>query len=435
MTKKFTYTESISYLYNLQKFGMKFGLYGIQQLLKCFDNPENKFRSIHIAGTNGKGSTASMIASIFIEAGYKTGLYTSPHIVSFNERIRINGEPISSRSIASFVSDIYPEVEKNNSTFFEVATAIAFKYFADSNVDIAIIETGLGGRLDATNVLRPMVSVITSIGLEHTEILGDSIEKIAVEKAGIIKPGIPCVSRVRSPDAVRVLRKVCTKNKSKFISVRPNKIRIRKSSLEGLLLDFSDLGDQLKNVSVSLLGEHQAGNAALAIKAVEVASEQSDFIIDTEAIRNGLRRIQQNTGILARFSLIKKKPLIIADVAHNPEAIRTLRKSLQKLFRNKINIVIGLMKDKDHRQIVKELKDCAKNVYAVAARTERSRPAIDLVMEFQRYGVKVCGYKSVADGLKSALADRELLLITGSHFVVGEAYAFVNKEKYLTINQ
>ena len=190
---------------------MKFGLQGIRTLLTSLDHPEKQFSSIHIAGTNGKGSTASMIAAIFTAAGYKTGLYTSPHLVSFNERIRINGKAISSQAVARLATAIHPEVKRNNCTFFEAVTAMAFKYFAESKVDIAVVETGLGGRLDATNILQPLVSVITTIGLEHTQILGASLEKIAFEKGGIIKKGVPCVTGVKSQKAVRVLSNICAK--------------------------------------------------------------------------------------------------------------------------------------------------------------------------------------------------------------------------------
>ena len=226
---------------------MKFGLDGIRILLASFDHPEKQFPSIHIAGSNGKGSTASMIAAIFTAAGYKTGLYTSPHIVSFNERIRVNGKAISSQAVTKLLIAIRPEVEKNNCTFFEAVTAIAFKYFAESKVDIAIVETGLGGRLDATNTLKPLVSVITTIGLEHTQILGTSLEEIAFEKGGIIKKEIPCVIGVKSPRAIRVLSHICAIHNSRMVRVHTDKIHIRQSSLYGLSADFYLTGKIIKN--------------------------------------------------------------------------------------------------------------------------------------------------------------------------------------------
>lgn len=416
---------------------MKFGLHGIRTLLASLDHPEKQFLSIHIAGTNGKGSTASMIAAIFTAAGYKTGLYTSPHLVRFNERIRVNGKEISSRAVARLATAIYPEIEKNNYTFFEAVTAIAFKYFAESKVDIAIVETGLGGRLDATNVLQPLVSVITTIGLEHTQILGTSLEEIAFEKGGIIKKGVPCIIGVKSQKAVRVLSTICAKKKSRLIRVHQNKILVRQSSLDGLLVDFCVPRKEIRNVRVSLAGKHQAMNALLAIYAVEIATQQNNFNIDEKSVREGLGHIQRFSGIQARLSIVQKNPLVLADVAHNPEAMRVLCVSLKRLRLGRIHIVLGLMQDKNYLTIISALCQIAKSVFVVEAQTERSRRTADLAQEIRRVGLAVKEFHNVADGVSSALKQRDgaPILITGSHFVVGEAIAFLKKEKYLTINQ
>jgi len=432
-----TYTESIKFLYGLQKFGMKFGLQGIRVLLHSLDHPEKKFPSIHIAGTNGKGSTASMIAAIFTVAGYKTGLYTSPHLISFNERIRINGKPIPSRTVARLVSVLQPEVEKNACTFFEAVTAIAFKYFAESKVDIAIVETGLGGRLDATNVLRPLVSVITTIGLEHTQILGTRITDIAFEKGGIIKKGIPCVTGTKSQRALQILQDICNQKKSQLIRIQPGGIRVKHFSLQGIVPDFLVAGSKLKNVDVSLAGEHQAMNTSLALNTIEAVIRQSDFKISEQSIRKGLGNIQKYSGLQARLSIVQQNPLILADVAHNPEAIRALCKSLRQLRLGRVHIVFGLMQDKDYKQIVKMLQEIAKAVFVVEASTDRSRCAAELAQEFCRFEVPVKEFTDVKSGIAEAVRkhDGVSILITGSHFVVGEALAFLKKEKYLTINQ
>jgi dihydrofolate synthase/folylpolyglutamate synthase len=432
-----TYTESIKFLYGLQKFGMKFGLRGIKALLSSLDHPEKQFLSIHIAGTNGKGSTASMIAAIFTAAGYKTGLYTSPHLVRFHERIRINGQSISSRAVAQLTSAVRSKVESGNCTFFEAVTAIAFKYFAESGVDIAIVETGLGGRLDATNVLHPLVSVITTIGLEHTQILGTSIEDIALEKGGIIKKGIPCITGVRSQKAIQVLREICTQKKSQLILIPPKKVCMKHSSLNGLVLDLLMAENRLKNVHVSLAGEHQALNALLAVNSAEAAARRGNFKINEKAIRKGLKWIQKFSGIEGRLSINQRNPLVLADVAHNPDAVRALCTSLQLLNLGKIHIVFGLMQDKNYRQIVSALQCAARDVFIVEAHTERSRHTAELAEEFRRFGVptKECG--DVISGVALALRqhDRIPVLITGSHFVVGEALAYLKGEKHLTINQ
>jgi len=416
---------------------MKFGLRGIRILLTSLDHPEEHFSSIHIAGTNGKGSTASMIAAICTAAGYRTGLYTSPHLVSFNERIRINGKSISSKAVARLTTVIGPAIERNNCTFFEAVTAIAFKYFAESQVEIAIVETGLGGRLDATNVLRPLVSVITTIGLEHTQILGSSLEKIAFEKGGIIKKGVPCVAGVKSQKGIRVLRNICVQKKSQLMRMQPKNILVRQSSLDGLFVDFCIAGKTFRNVRVVLAGKHQAMNALLAINTVECAAQRSNFKVNEKAIREGLGHIRRFSGIHARLSVIQRNPLVLADVAHNPDAMIVLCASLRRLHLGKIHVVFGLMQDKNYRAIITTLRQVAKSVFVVEARTDRSRSAVELAQEVRRVGVPVKEFHNVNDGVSSALrqCDGIPILITGSHFVVGEAIAFLNKEKYLTINQ
>ena len=416
---------------------MKFGLHGIRTLLNSLNHPEKQFASIHIAGTNGKGSTASMIAAIWTAAGYKTGLYTSPHLVSFNERIRINGQPIPSRAVVRLATTIRPEVERNNCTFFEAVTAIAFTYFAESEVDIAVIETGLGGRLDATNILQPQVSIITTIGLEHTQILGDSLEKIAFEKGGIIKNGVPCITGVKSRKAIRVLSSICDKKKSELIRIHPNKIFIRQSSLDGLSADFYISGKRVRNVKVSLAGRHQVMNALLAYEAVNIVAKRSNFRIGEKAIREGLAHIQRLSGIQARLSMVLRNPLVLADVAHNPEAMRVLCASLKQLRLGKMHIIFGLMQDKNYLTIISILRQIAKSIFVVKAQTERSRCTAELTQEIRRVGLPVKEFQRVAEGVSSALKQRDgtPILITGSHFVVGEAIAFLHKEKYLTINQ
>jgi dihydrofolate synthase / folylpolyglutamate synthase len=416
---------------------MKFGLQGIRTLLHFLNHPEKQFPSIHIAGTNGKGSTASMIAAAFTAAGYKTGLYTSPHLVSFNERIRINGKTISSRTVARLVSILRPEVERNACTFFEAVTAIAFKHFEESNVDIAIVETGLGGRLDATNVLRPLVSVITTIGLEHTHILGTRITDIAFEKGGIIKKGIPCVTAMKSRKAVHVLQNICDEKKSQLIQIHHGEIRVKHSSLQGIVFDSLMTGSTMKNVYISLAGEYQAMNILLALNTIEAVIRRSNFRISEQALRKGLGNIQKYSGLQARLSIIRQHPLIIADVAHNPDAVRMLCHSLRQLRLGKVYTVFGLMQDKDYKRIVKMLQEITKSVFVVEASTDRSRRSAEIAQEFRRFKVPVKEFNDVKSGISDVLQKRDgvPILITGSHFIVGEAIAFLKKEKYLTINQ
>jgi dihydrofolate synthase / folylpolyglutamate synthase len=416
---------------------MKFGLQGIRTLLASLDHPEKHFLSIHVAGTNGKGSTASMIAAILTASGYNTGLYTSPHLVRFNERVRINGHAIPSRAVARLTTEIRPDVKRIGCTFFEAVTAIAFKYFAESHVDIAVVETGLGGRLDATNILRPLVSVITTIGLEHTQILGMSLEEIAFEKGGIIKNGVPCITGVKSRKAINVLRTLCADKDSRLVRIHQKDIFIRQSSLDGLAVDCYTAREKIRNVRVALAGEHQARNALLALQTIRSAAQRSNLIIDEKAIREGFANVQQYSGIHARLSVVQRNPLVLADVAHNPDAMRVLCTSLKRLRLKKIHIVFGLMQDKNYKAIISVLRQIAKSVFVVVAQTERSRSTAEIAQEVRRCGVPVKEYQSVAGGVSSAFRrkDGAPILITGSHFVVGEAIAFLKKEKYLTINQ
>jgi dihydrofolate synthase/folylpolyglutamate synthase len=432
-----TYSDSIAFLYGLQKFGMKFGLRGMRGLLRSLRNPEKQFPSVHIAGTNGKGSSASMIAAVFTAAGYKTALYTSPHLLDFSERIRIDGKPIASKDVARLATILRPEVERNRITFFEAATAIAFKYFAESQVDIAVVETGLGGRLDATNVLRPLVSVITTIGLEHTRILGRRLSEIAFEKGGIIKRGIPCVTGVRQEKTARILSRISKKKHAEMVRVSPKMIRLRHHSLEGSEADF-DLPDlHLDGLKISLAGEHQLYNALLGLFAIKYAARRGPFLITEDAIRRGFGNIHRYSGLQARLSIIRRNPLVLADVAHNAEAARALSSSLRRMRFTRVDVVFGLMQDKDYRQVIAALQKIVRRAFVVQPRTERSRIAGDLAGEFRRLGIAVEEHLSVAEGVHAALRrrDRTPLLITGSHYVVGEALASLQGKKYLTINQ
>lgn len=416
---------------------MKFGLHGIQRLLRSVDNPEKKFLAVHIAGTNGKGSTASMIAAMFTAAGYKTGLFTSPHLIQFNERIRIDGKPIASRDLSRLTTRIHPLVLQHHNTFFEAATTIGFLYFAEQHVDIAIIETGLGGRLDATNVLKPLVSVITTIGLEHTHILGSTIQKIAKEKAGIVKSKTPCITAVADSLARKVIADICKRRTAPFSVVQSKQIHIRRSSLYGIVADFDLLSHSLRNVKVSLPGTHQAMNALVSLSVIEEINQQNRFHISERAMRTALADIQRYSGLYARLSIVQKNPMIVTDVAHNPDAMVKLCLALKTIQRKKFRVVFGLMQDKNLEPMVPALSSIAESLVAVQARTERSRSSAEIAQAFQPLHIPVQQYASVARGVRALLNEpsSQPILITGSHFVVGEALAMLQKKKYLTINQ
>lgn len=428
--------DAIAYLYGLQYRGMKFGLRGIRMLLNAIGNPERRIESIHIAGSNGKGSTAAFIAAAMRSAGYRTGLYTSPHLVAFNERIRINGIPIADGRILDYVRSLRPAIERHRTTFFEAVTAIAFRYFADEEVDCAVIETGLGGRLDATNVLTPRVSVITEISLEHTQLLGNSLAEIAYEKAGIIKHRVACISGVRTPAARDVIRRVCRQRKSRLIDVSGGSISLLRSDLRGLEASFALRGRVLGNVEIGLPGSHQARNALVALGTLWELMDQGLHLRELD-IRRGFARVVAMTGLRGRMTVVRRRPMIIMDVAHNPAAVARLTHCLRELGLKNLTVVFGVMKDKAFRRMIGMLAGIARRAIAVQPLTDRARPAGEVAEVFRSRGVKVTSAGTVRDGMKLARerAGRGAVLVTGSHFVVGEALAFLERKNYLTINQ
>lgn len=411
---------------------MKFGLEGITRLLHGIGDPQRSFPAIHVAGTNGKGSVASMLASIFTAAGYKTGLYTSPHLISFQERIRIDGKPISRNAVAEIVTKLHLMIRKHKPTFFEATTALAFMHFAAKKVDIAIVETGLGGRLDSTNVIKPLVSIITTLSLEHTEILGNSIEDIAREKAGIVKKNTPCITGIRHADGLRILRKVCREQNAPLSVVKDCRIKVRESSLAGSHLDI-DLGNvSFKRLFVSLAGHFQLGNLALVLETVNQVRTMQKYTLSDEAVRGGLAHVQELSGLRGRLTTVLQKPLVIVDVAHNAEAMVHLVDTLRRLGLKRLNVVFGVMKDKDHSAMIRCLAPITQEAIAVAARSERSRSASDVAASFAQLGCRVRAALSVQEGIHLAfetVPKKGLILVTGSHFVVGEALPVLGRKK------
>jgi dihydrofolate synthase/folylpolyglutamate synthase len=404
-----TYPQTLRYLYGLQSRGMKFGLRNIRALAKAVGNPHLKFPSIHVAGTNGKGSTCAFIASIFSQSGYRTGLYTSPHLVRFTERIRINGIEMPDDRLVEYVSQLRPMIEKHHATFFEATTCVAFQYFADERVDVAIIETGLGGRLDSTNIIHPLVSGITNVALEHQMYLGNSITTIAREKGGIIKRGVPCVTSSDDDEVLRVLRSIAQRKGSKLIEARR------------FAFNRANLG---------LAGRHQKRNAALASAVVElVRSSTSRFPrLSKVTIRRGLMHVQQNTGIRGRLERVGRR--FILDVAHNPDGIKTLIESLSPATRRNLTVVFGVMKDKEYRTMIELLARMAKRFIAVAPKMERALPSLEVARIAEAWCASVVNGGSVTHGMRRARLSTSSgnILVTGSNYVVGEALNVLESE-------
>jgi dihydrofolate synthase/folylpolyglutamate synthase len=414
------YDEALFYLYDLERFGIKLDLSNITSLMSRLGNPHLKFPCIHIAGTNGKGSVAAMLHSIISEAGYKTGLYTSPHLVDFRERIRVGHELIVKDFIFDFVQMLKDEIDKNAYTFFEVTTALAFLYLAEKKVDVAVVETGLGGRLDATNVINPLISIITNIGLEHTEHLGNTISQIAREKAGIIKDEVPTITAVNQPEAEEVIRSVCVERSSELIQVQKgSSYTILDFTIDGSRFNFSSNSGRYENLRLSLAGEHQVLNAAICLTAIQKLKELG-WRVDEQAIRDGLRKVNWR----ARLEVFRKEPLVILDVAHNPAGIQTLIQSLDQLFpEKKIIFILGVMEDKDYHSMLREICKKAKFIVLTKPDYKRSAEPEELEDTLKQnntpYEIIPMVKQAYLFALKNSKPDN-IICITGSHFTVGE---------------
>lgn len=414
------YQQTLSYIYNLERFGVKLGLKNITTFLESLGNPHLGFPSIHIAGTNGKGSIAAMLESIFCSAGYEAGLYTSPHLVDLRERMRICGRQIDQKSVVRFINRKKNEIDKNKYTFFEVITALAFDYFSRKRIGIAILETGLGGRLDATNVVMPKVSIITNIGLEHTDILGKTIPEIASEKGGIIKKDVPVICGVQNKEAMKVLKGICGKRGASFLDVnKTSNWKIKDMDLKGTRFDLVTTSNQYKDLKTNLIGGHQVQNVTVAICAAELLS-QKGWKISKQDIYEGLRKVNWR----ARFEVFQKNPLVILDVAHNPEGIGVLINTFNCLFKNrKIIFVFGVLDDKDHKEMLKELREKAKLLILTEPNYYRAQKLEKLEKEANNLKITYKSIPKVKDaylyGLKTA-SKEDILCITGSHFTVGE---------------
>jgi dihydrofolate synthase / folylpolyglutamate synthase len=396
------YSEVIQFLYGLRLFGAKFGLENTFQLAALAGNPQEKLRFIHVAGTNGKGSTCAMLESIYRAAGLRVGLFTSPHLVSFRERIQINRQLISENKVVRLLEELQPLLrqfpENHHPTFFEVVTVMALKFFAEQKCDLVIWETGLGGRLDATNIVTPLASIITNIALDHQQWLGDTLEKIAFEKAGIIKPGIPVVTATDEPEALAVIEKIAREKNA------PRKVVNR---LAGTL-------------APPLPGDHQKLNATLALATVEIL--QTRIPVSEEQIFAGLR----NVNWPGRLQLVQKPDgqKILLDGAHNVAGANALREALEKNFpaEKKCALILGILHDKDWQAVCRILAPMAKKVFTVPVPSERTTNPNKLA-EISRAANSVAEI-SVRGSLKEALqktSGENFVVITGSLYLVGEA--------------
>ncbi len=420
-----TYPEAIQFLYRLQLFGAHFGLENTFRLATLVSNPQKKLRFIHVAGTNGKGSTCAMLESIYRTAGLRVGLFTSPHLVSFRERIQVDRQLIPENELVRLVEEIEPLLKQfstdNHLTLFEVVTVMALKYFAEQQCDLVIWETGLGGRLDATNIVTPLASVITNIAFDHQQWLGDTLEKIAAEKAGIIKPGVPVVTAATQPEVLAVIETMARENKAPIASVAAADTPPPTKKLATPCRDAA---------MVPLLGEHQRQNAALALATVEVLQPQ--IPVTEKEIQAGLAGVAWS----GRLQLIQKPDgqKILLDGAHNVDGAKALRATLKTDFAEARPVLIfGALADKNWPDICRMLAPLAAKTYTVPVASTRTAAAEDLAAAFRSANptTEVCVCKNVAEAL-IASNDRPFIVITGSLYLVGEALELLGHSPALT---
>lgn len=431
------YQETLHYLFtNLPMFSRtgadayKKDITNTALLCAAVDNPQNKIKTIHVAGTNGKGSSSHMLAAIFQQSGYKTGLYTSPHLKDFRERIKIDGRMIPEDFIVSFVEKIKPTSENIKPSFFELTVAMMLYYFAEEKVDIAIVETGLGGRLDSTNIIKPELSVITNIGYDHMNILGNSLEEIAFEKAGIIKENTPVVIGETLPQTKPVFLKKAEQRKSQIVFAE------EQYTIGDVKLDIEKIKVELKNIQshqsqkyiLDLNGIYQQKNLRTIITAVDVLKEKG-YSLKDENIYYALGHVKEINGLYGRWDVINKEPLIVVDVAHNEDGIKVLLAQLAMCNYKKLHIVFGIVKDKEISTMLSILPKEA-TYYFTKAQSPRALPEEQLMAKASEYNLYSAHFPEVNIALSAARknADKgDMILVCGSVYLVGEVNTNLNK--------
>lgn len=426
-TTRMEYGQVLDYILQMEKFGIKLGLSNITKFLSSLGNPHTRFPCVHIAGTNGKGSTGAIMDAILSSAGYRVGLYTSPHLVDFRERIKINGRFIEKNYIVDFFNKNLKKIEKLPITYFEAVTALAFSYFADEKVDVALVETGMGGRLDATNVITPAVTIITNVASEHTKWLGFKIREIAYEKAGIIKTGIPVVTAAVNLDARRVIRQVCEQNKCRMVSVFDETQWIIKSiTRDTTEMDIFTRSNKYYNLRLALPGRHQLENAVAALIAVELLEEDTGVKASSNSVASGFRSVKWE----GRLQRVSEFPVVILDVAHNPAALSRIREYFEEFYpEQEVLAVFGILGDKDYHKMLKELDRIANRIILTRPMTDRAADPELLAEEIAKAGSNFQVVPMVREAYHSAkdlCRPDEIILVTGSHYTVGEVLSLLS---------
>lgn len=424
------YAQTIEYLFSRLPLFSRIGaaayksdLINIQAICAELDNPEKKFKSIHVAGTNGKGSTSHMLAAVLQKAGYKTGLYTSPHLYDFRERIRINGQKIPEKNVSEFTERLQFLIDRLEPSFFEITVAMAFDWFSQEQVDIAVVEVGLGGRLDSTNVIVPEVSVITNISYDHMDILGNTLALIAQEKAGIIKRGVPVVIGEEQSEVRNIFEQVAAMQDAP-VHFASQKRFPGEWKMEGRLL-FVQLtevhNNTKKNYHLDLPGIYQLKNIVTVAAVIDVLAEKGYRISDT-AVQEGLRQVKSLTGLHGRWEVIHENPTVVLDVAHNEEGMKALARQIENSSHEELHIVIGMVKDKSIVPILKQLPKMA-NYYFTKAQIPRALPEKELAAYAESVGLNGNHYPDVKQSLQAVIlraSPKDLIVICGSVFLAGE---------------
>ena len=427
------YQEAMKYITEVGNFGSNYGLERTYKLLELLDNPQDKLKIIHVAGTNGKGSTTAMITSMLKGCGYKVGMYTSPFLEEFEERIQINGENIPKEKLAQLITKIKYAVDKvieegyNHPTEFEIITVLMFLYFATEEVDFAVVEVGLGGRLDSTNVITPILSVITSISFDHTNLLGNTLEEIAAEKAGIIKSCIPTVIYPQEEMAERVISSKCQELDSKLYKINKEDAKLINIIKEDKIYQQVKVKlDDEYDVKLPLLGEHQILNLAVALKALEVIKDKAPKL-NRESIVKSLATVRWN----GRLEIMSNSPYVVIDGAHNIQGITQLDKNIKKYFEYKdMYLILGILADKDVEHMVKVITPKAKKVFTVTPNSMRAETAEELMNEVKKYNESCEAYNDYKNAFEDALKlckKDDLLLISGSLYMIGEMRGIIKK--------
>lgn len=389
-----TYSEALTYIHGVSNFFCKPGLERITALCDMMGHPEKDLKFIHVAGTNGKGSFCSMTDSVLRAAGYKVGLYTSPYIYEFNERMRVNGENIANDTLAELTEYVkqFAETMADSPTEFELITAIAFEYFKREKVDVVVLEVGMGGRFDSTNIIRnPLLSVITGIALDHTAFLGNTVEAIAGEKAGIIKDSSPIIYGGEDKAAREVIKNTAKERGSEFFETDYSSLSIKKTDLSGTVFDYR----RFRDVKISLLGLYQPKNAALVLDAIEILRTRG-MSISEGAVARGLAEAKWR----ARFEIIERDPLVIFDGAHNPQGIRAAVDSIKTYFGDKrVCVFTGVLKDKDYNVIAKTLSEVASTAFTITPDNARALSAEEYAGVLESYGIAATPCKSISEAL------------------------------------